>query len=177
MANNFDPMAGLSAEDMQYLSGQKKAFERQQAAHSMHSSDESRAVAAEEHRRAVMRSQGVAVPDELPSGPVPNGQAATVAPVNSLLSILHATPETGEGKNMTLAPAGEQFAPDWTLLKSRISKYDGIWTVAHYEFPAHAAYILGFFGKEGWDAPPETSKKRSFEVIVRDGRVFRTDPE
>jgi len=175
MANNFDPLEGLSPEDLQYINGQKKAFERQQAAHGMHSTDESRAAAAEQHRREVMRSQGVAVPDVLPGAP-PATQAAPAAGVPPLFSVLQATPDVGEGRNMTLAPAGEQFAPDWALLKSRISKHDGIWTVSHYEFPPHVAHILGFFGKEGWEAPSD-AKKRSFEVIVRDGRVFRTDPE
>ena len=175
MATDYDPLEGLSPEDLQYINGQKKAFERQQAAHGMHSTDESRAAAADQHRREVMRSQGVAVPDDLPGGP-PVAQAATAAGIPTLFSVLRAIPDVGEHKNMTLAPAGEQFAPTWALMKDRISKHDGIWTVAHYEFTPHVAHILGFFGKEGWEAPPD-AKKRSFEAIVRDGRVFRTDPE
>lgn len=173
MGDEFNPMGDVSAEDMAYLNGQKKAFERQQAAHGMHGTDESRASAAEQHRRDTMRAQGIEVPDELPSTPV-QGQPAAGVP--TLFSVLQATPEVGEGKNLTLAPAGEQFAPTWDLMKDRIAKHDGTWTVSHYEFPTHVAHILGFFGKDGWEAPPD-SKKRSFEVIVKNGRVFRTDPE
>jgi len=173
MKDNFNPGEGLSAEDISYINGQKQAFERQQAAHGMHGSDEPRAAAAEAHRRETMRAQGVEVPDELPVAPT--GQPVS-AGVPTLFSVLQANPEIGEGKNMTLAPAGEQFAPTWDLMKGMISQHDGIWTVSHYEFPPHVASILGFFGKEGWEAPSD-SKKRSFEVIVKNGRVFRTDPE
>lgn len=173
MSNEFDPMNGVSADDLAYIQGQKKAFERQQAAHNMHSSDGDRAAAAEAHRRDTMRAQGVEVPEDLPPTPASQPVQAAIA---GMFSVLQALPETGEGKSMTLAPANEQFAPTWDLMKKRISKYDGTWTVSHYEFPPHVAHILGFFGKEGWDAPPD-SKKKSFEVIVKDGRVFRTDPE
>jgi hypothetical protein len=174
MSNDFDPMNEVSAEDVAYLNGQKKAFERQQAAHGMHSTDESRAAAAEEHRRATMRAQGIDVPDNLPGAPAQSRPVSAGVP--ALFSVLQAVAETGDGKDMTLAPAGEQFAPDWALMKERISKHDGTWTVSHFEFPPHVAHILGFFGKDGWEAPPD-SQKGSFEVIVKNGRVFRTDPE
>lgn len=174
MSDEFDPMSGLSADDMAYINGQKKAFERQQAAHGMHGSDESRANAAEQHRRETMRAQGIEVPDDLPNTPAQSQPTSAGVPV--LFSVLQAVAETGDGRDMKLAPAGEQFAPDWALMKKRISAHDGTWTVSHYEFPPHVAHILGFFGKEGWEAPPD-AKKRSFEVIVKNGRVFRTDPE
>lgn len=172
MGDEFNPMGDVSAEDIAYLNGQKKAFERQQAAHGMHGTDESRASAAEQHRRDTMRANGVEVPDDLPSA---QGRADP-AGVPALFSVLQAVAEIGDGRDMKLAPAGEQFAPDWDLMKKRISEHDGTWTVSHFEFPPHVAHILGFFGKEGWEAPPD-AKKRSFEVIVKNGRVFRTDPE
>lgn len=174
--DEFNPMGEVSAEDMAYINGQKQAFERQQAAHGMHSSDSDRAAAAEEHRRATMRSQGIEVPDELPGGGAGTAPVPTQAGVPTLFSVLQAVAEVGDTPRNSLPAAGEQFAPDWALMKERISKHDGTWTVSHFEFPPHVAHILGFFGKDGWEAPAD-AKKRSFEVIVKDGRVFRTDPE
>ena len=172
MSNEFDPGEGLSQEDLQYINSQKDAFERQQAAHGMHGTDAGRKDAAEAHRRAVMRQQGVEPPETLPGAPA--RPVAAQGGIPTMFSVLRAAPDTGDGA--TLAPAGEQYAPDWALMKDRISKHDGTWIVEHYEFHPHVALILGFFGKEGWEAPPD-SKKKSFEVIVKNGRVFRTEPE
>lgn len=172
MPNEFDPSEGLSPEDLQYINNQKDAFERQQAAHGMHGSDGDRKTAAEAHRRAVMKQGGVEPPDQLPGSPAQPVPMSGGVP--TMFSVLRAIADTDDGK--TLAPAGEQYAPDWALMKERIAKHDGTWIVEHYEFQPHVAFILGFFGKDGWEAPPD-AKKKSFEVIVKNGRVFRTDPE
>lgn len=171
MTKEFDPMDGLSPDDMKYLADQKSAFARQQAAHGMHSTDADRASAAEAHRRSVMQANGV----EPPAGPLqsPGSQASPSAPTG-LFSVLRAVPDTsGDAR---LAPTGEKYAPDWRNLKERISSHDGTWIVSRHEFPAHVAFVLGFFGKDGWETPPD-AQKESFEVIVKNGRVFRTDPE
>jgi hypothetical protein len=173
MTKEFDPGEGLSQEDLQYINTQKDAFERQSAAHGMHSTDAGRKDAADAHRREVMKQGGVEVPATLPGAPT--APVPTHAGVPTMFSVLRAAPDTGDG-GATLAPAGEQYAPDWALMKERIAKHDGTWIVEHYEFHPQVAFILGFFGKEGWEAPKD-SKKKSFEVIVKNGRVFRTDPE
>jgi hypothetical protein len=173
MGDEFNPLGEVSAEDMAYINGQKKAFERQQAAHSMHSTDEGRANAAEEHRRATMRANGIEVPDDLPIAPA---QSPVSTGLPTMFSVLQAVSEAGDSARDMLPAAGEQYAPDWALMKERISPHDGTWTVSHFEFPPHVAHILGFFGKDGREAPPD-AKKNSFEVIVKNGRVFRTDPE
>ncbi len=69
-----------------------------------------------------------------------------------------------------------QYAPDWKLLKERIKPHDGTWLVEKHEFHGEVALVLGFFGCPDWE-PPKDSLKESFEAIVKDGRVFRTDPE
>ena len=173
MSNEFDPMDGLSPEDMEYLNRQRSAFARQQAAHGRPDGDEDRIAAAEAHRRSVMQQHGIEPPK---TGPGPVSMAAPAPAPVPLFSVLRAAPEGSEGNGVSLPPTGERFAPDWKHMKEQIAAYDGTWVVSRHEFPAHVAFVLGFFGKEGWDAPPD-AQKESFEVIVKNGRVFRTDPE
>lgn len=174
MPKQFDPSEGLSPEDLQYINSQKDAFSRQQAAHAMHGSDESRKAAAEAHRRETMRQHGVEVPEELPNAPVSSASQSPAAGLSGTFSVLRAVPEVESVGH--LPQAAHQYAPDWALMKERISGHDGIWVVSRFEFVPHVAFILGFFEKEGWESPPD-AKKESFEVIVKNGRVFRTDPE
>jgi hypothetical protein len=183
----FDPMDGLTAEDHAYLDAQKRAKARQEAAWQGHptgdADDEERRRMAEEHRRKTMADHGVSPADLLkdqPQGPaaassVPESGVAPspAAGVPTLFSVLKAGPVVTE---VELPQAHEQFAPDWAEMKKRISPHDGTWLVEKFEFHPHVAHILGFFGKEGWEAP-EDAKKEEFEVIVKGGRVFRTDPE
>jgi len=187
----FDPMEGLSPEDNEYLEAQRRAKERQEKAWQGHpiggdASDAARRAAADEHRRKTMADHGVTPADLLkgqPQGPA----AALTAPVEGVavpasiptagvpvqFSVLKAAPAVSETE---LPQAKEQFAPTWPEMKERISSYDGTWLVEKFEFHPHVALILGFFGKEGWEAPGD-AKKEEFEVIVKGGRVFRTDPE
>jgi len=166
---DFDPFQGLDEEEKAYLNGQKKAFAKQKAVHEAYNAsqmgDEERKKAAEEHMRATMAAAGF-----VPSVPQP-GRAATAAPGN--ISILVAKPET---MGHELPSTTEKFAPDWAGLKEIIAKYDGTWIVCRYEFLGNVANILGFFGKDGWQRP-EDAEKQKFEVIVKSGRVFKTDPE
>jgi hypothetical protein len=184
----FDPMDGLSTEDSAYLESQRKAKERQEGAWEGFvgetETDTSRRLAGEEHRRKTMADHGVT-----PADLVQNGQqgpaAALVDPtavagalparagVPTSFSVLRAMPAIAEKE---LPQANEQFAPDWAEMKKRIAPHDGTWIVEKYEFHPDVALILGFFGKEGW-AAPDDAKKEEFEVIVKGGRVFRTDPE
>jgi hypothetical protein len=164
---DFDPMDGLTEDDKQYLAGHKKAFERQAAARG--NLDDVRKKAAEEHMRATQEAAGV------PVTPPTNGArpAPVAAPVASgRISLMVAVPDASGG----LPPTTEKFAPDWNSMKEIIAKHNGTWTVSRHEFSAQVADILGFFGKDGWAKPVE-SEKEVFEAIVKNGRVFRTDPE
>lgn len=167
---DFDPMDGLSDEDIQYLDSHRKAFSRQSEAHA--SMDEERKRAAQEHMKSVQQlSKGSAMsPSEVVR------EKVRPSPISSralgTMSVLIAVPDPSGG----LPPTKEKYAPDWNSMKDMISKYDGIWVVSRHEFPSHVSSILGFFGKEGWPSPDD-SEKEVFEVIVRGGRVFRTDPE
>jgi len=168
---DFDPLDGLSEEDKSYLDSHKSAFQRQAAAHA---GDEARKKAADEHMRAVKIASGIS-PDALSPAPrAANGAPAAVAPQvpAGRISIMVAVPDSSGG----LPPTTEKFAPDWNTMKDKISKFNGTWVVSRHEFSSQVSDILGFFGKDGWEKP-EGSEKEVFEAIVKNGRVFRTDPE
>lgn len=172
---DFDPMDGLSEEDKQYLSGHRDAFQRQAAAHAkINGSDEDRKRAAEEHMRATQAAAGVPVTPQPANGAAPAPRpVAVVAAQPGKVSLMVAVPET---KGNDLPIAGEKFAPDWNSMKEQIAKHTGTWIVSRHEFTSQVADILGFFGKDGW-AKPTDSEKETFEAIVKNGRVFRSDPE
>jgi hypothetical protein len=167
---DYDPLEGLSEEDKSYLDSHKNAFQRQAAARA---GDEVRKKAAEEHMRGVRVAAGLS-PDAPHPAPVTNGASIHAVPSvpAGRISIMVAVPDSSGG----LPPTTEKFAPDWNTMKDKISKFNGTWVVSRHEFPGQVADILGFFGKEGWPKP-EDSEKEVFEVIVKNGRVFRTDPE
>ena len=181
MADAFNPMEGLSEEDKAWLAAREKAKARQSAAHEdvpfvgETEADAERRKAAEAHRRATMEAAGM-TPAEIAAQAAaapPGAASVAVSSIPNMFSVLKARPEGG----IKELPAGEeQYAPDWKSLKSLIAKLDGTWIVERYEFHGHVAHILGFFGKPGWEEPTD-AKKEEFEVIVKDGRVFRTDPE
>jgi hypothetical protein len=168
---DFEPLEGLSEEDKSYLDSHKNAFQRQAAARA---GDEARKKAAEEHMRSVRTAAGFP-PDAPVSAPSINGtsahHAAPLVPAGRI-SIMVAVPDANGG----LPSTTEKFAPDWNAIKDRISKFNGTWVVSRHEFSGQVADILGFFGKDGWPKP-EDSEKEVFEAIVKNGRVFRTDPE
>ena len=167
---DFDPFQGLDEEEKAYLNGQRQAFAKQKAVHeaanAAASGDEERRKAAEEHMRAVQAAAGF-----VPTVPQASAARPRVAPGS--ISILVARPEHAAHE---LPSTTEKYAPDWAALKEVIAKYDGTWVVSRYEFLGNVANILGFFGKEGW-VKPEECEKQKFEVIVKNGRVFKTDPE
>lgn len=163
-------MEGLSEEDRSYLDSHKTAFQRQAAAHA---ADEQRKKAAEEHMRSVKTAAGLDPDAPVPPSARPAPSVARPAPVAAgRISIMVAVPDSSGG----LPPTTEKFAPDWNTMKDRISKFNGTWVVSRHEFSGQVADILGFFGKDGWPKP-EDSEKEVFEAIVKNGRVFRTDPE
>lgn len=164
----FDPLDGLTEEDKSYLDAHRNAFKRQAQAHA---GDEERRKAAEEHMRATRQAAGLPADAPLPLRPPPSTVAAQ--PVQAgRISIMVANPET---KPNELPAANEKFAPDWNTMKEIIAKHDGTWVVTRHEFSSSVADILGFFGKDGWARPSDTEKEK-FEAIVKNGRVFRTDP-
>lgn len=170
--DDFDPLQGLDEEDRAYLQDHRKAFARQQAVHKQfNAGDDDRRKAAEEHLKATQVANGVA-PAQIaaPASPMP----VAVPVASGALSILIAVPEAAGAGG--LPSTTEKYAPDWTTMKDIIARYDGTWIVRRHEFPANVPNILGFFAKEGW-AAPEESEKQKFEAIVKNGRVFRTDPE
>lgn len=163
---DFDPLDGLTEDDKQYLDGHREAFQRQVKARS---SDDDRKKAAEEHMRATQLANGVT--PALPAAGVPLKPVAQPA-ASGKISLMVAVPDSSGG----LPPSTEKFAPDWNSMKDIISKYDGTWIIARHEFSVRVADILGFFRKDGWPWPND-SEKEKFEAIVKNGRVFRTDPE
>lgn len=170
-AEEFDPFDGLEEEDRAYLDGHRKAFSKQKAIHDAYNTDDdSRRKAAEAHIRATQAAAGVTPSVPTPGTPPPRA-ASSQAQVGHV-SILVAKPDSGA----QLPPTTEKYAPDWSAMKEIIAKYDGTWIVSRHEFSNSVANILGFFGKDGWEKPTESEKER-FEVIVKSGRVFRTDPE
>lgn len=163
----FDPLGGLSAEDLAYIDGHRKALSRQHAVHAVaNTTDDERKKAAEEHMRATQIAAGVTPTTAGP--PLAALRAAPSAP--GQLSIMIAIPD-----GSPLPPSTEKFAPDWASMKEIIAKFDGTWVVVRHEFPGNVANVLGFFGKDGWEKPAGSEVER-FEVIVKSGRVFRTDP-
>jgi len=175
----------LSAEDRAYLAKMKSAQERQVAAHrkigqspgmdALREVDEIRAKASEEHMR---RTRGdvtpadLVVPTNLALASTPNFEPRTN--VISTISILIA--EAVVDDVVSLPQAEDRYAPDWPSLKKAIVESEGTWKVSRYEFPALVPHILGFFGKGEWEMPKD-SIREVFEVIVKSGRVFRSDPE
>ena len=190
MPKPFDPMAEIGPQDRQYLEEQRRAKARQEAAWDgqgvpMSPEDEKRKQLSDEFRRKTMASQGMTPAEiaknfqEAPPPPAtaddvgPGGPVATAVGIPTMFVVLKARADV----EVHEAPqAEEQYAPDWKMLKGRIKDHNGTWVVEKYEFHPHVAFILGFFGKPGWD-PPENALKESFEAFVKDGRVFRTDPE
>jgi len=164
-ANDFDPMDGLSAEDIAYLEGSKRAAARQYGAHG---EDLARQKASAEHMRLTRLSLGLPAIDVASASEV---SLNTTAPSSSaVISIMIANPEEGGQRT----PHTEQYAPDWHVMKEMLTRYDGTWIVVRHEIPSQVESILGFFGKDGWDEPAN-SKQETFEVIVKKGKVFRTD--
>jgi hypothetical protein len=175
---DFDPFAGLTEEDKEYLDRQRNAFARQKRAHD---GDEERKKAAEAHLRATREAAGLppdgslAVAAAAAAVVVPGAPASAAAAIpvpSGRISVVVARPDI---KPNELPPSTEKFAPDWNTLKEMISKFDGTWIVSRHEFPVQVSTILGFFGKDGWDKPVDTVKE-TFEAIVKNGRVFRSDP-
>jgi hypothetical protein len=170
---DFDPFAGLTDEDKEYLDRQRNAFARQKRAHE---GDEERKRAAEAHLRATREAAGLSPDAPVPPPVVVPGAlasaAATIPVPSGRISVVVAKPDA---KPNELPPSTEKFAPDWNTLKEMISKFDGTWIVSRHEFPVQVSTILGFFGKDGWDKPVDTVKE-TFEAIVKNGRVFRSDP-
>lgn len=164
---DFDPLDGVSEEDKAYLDTHRNAFKRQQMAHA---ADEERRKAAEAHIRATREAAGV--PTDAPMPTRPAVTAASVQSAPGKISVMIALPEHRPNE---IPSTTEKFAPDWNSMKEIIAKFDGTWVVARHEFSTQVSEILGFFGKDGW-ARPEGSEKERFEAIVKNGRVFRTDP-
>jgi hypothetical protein len=163
----FDPLEGLTEDDKSYLDSHRNAFQRQAKAHA---GDEERRKAAEEHMRATRQAAGLPADAPLPPRPPSSVAAQPVQP--GRISIMVASSETKGGE---LKAAHDKYAPDWNSMKEIIAKHDGTWVVTRHEFSTGVADILGFFGKDGWERPAD-SEKEKFEVIVKNGRVFRTDP-
>ena len=161
---DFDPMDGLSEEDLAHIAGHKTAFERQAAAHGL--ADEARKRKSDEHRRATQLANGISPTDDAPIIASPVGNVATGA-----ISVMIAVADDSGGIPATTP----KFAPDWNAMKDIIVKYNGTWLISRHEVPSQVANILGFFGKDGWPKPAD-SEKETFEAIVKNGRVFRTDP-
>lgn len=163
---DFDPLDGLSEEDKSYLDSHKTAFQRQAVAHA---SDEARKKAADDHMRGVRMAAGLD-----PNVPAPSEKPAVgaIAVPAGQVSVMVAVPDPGGG----LPPTTEKFAPDWNSMKEIIAKFNGTWMVSRHEFACQVSDMLGFFGKDGWPRPKD-SEKETFEAIVKNGRVFRTDPE
>lgn len=68
------------------------------------------------------------------------------------------------------------YAPDWRSLKSMLT--EGFWAVEKHHVRVDSASILQFMGM---DVPTEATRDitqvDSFEVIVSNGKVFKTDAE
>lgn len=174
--NPFKTDGALSPEDRKYLEEMEKAKERQMAAARARAPyvdpmDEDRKRASEENMRRVREANG-AHPFSADLGPVPVPRP--VPTPASFVSIMKAEPFVEDG--VSLPQSKEKYAPNWPSMKQLIAKSDGVWVVRRYEFQSLVPHILGFFGKEGWDFP-DKAQKEEFEVIVKHGRVFRTDPE
>lgn len=175
------PVDGMPDEDLRYIEQHRNAFKRQMAARNSASSmsDDERRKAAQEHMRSIKAMAGDAQPSTQPSStqhPQAVHQANIPRQSLSSISILIAVPEGAGSVRMTAIQAGEKFAPDWPSMKDMISKHDGTWIVSRYEFSPDVSNILGFFKKDGWSFP-DNAEKEQFEAIVKNGRVFRTDPE
>lgn len=168
----------LRPDDRSYLDELKRAQERQQAAHAevmktIADVDAERARASEQHMNRVRAASAPVPADLVVNQPIPAPSIQAPTP-NASLSILKAKPFIDS--DIELPHSEEKFAPDWPKMKTIISKLDGVWVVKRYEFIAAVPLILGFFGKGDWEAPVD-AEKETFEVIVKGGRVFRSDPE
>lgn len=173
MGQNFDPLGDLSPEDRAYLARQRAAKERQMAAWKAGEGPEPTEeglVAVDDEGLPVAPSPAIDVSANAPGMIVPEPKP----PPRQMLAVFRAEPVEKGLKE--LPPAAKQYAPDWKELKNRLKPHDGLWMVERCDLPLDMAQILGFFGMPGWDMP-EGAKKESFEVIVKDGRVFRTDPD
>lgn len=198
--DDFDPMADLSERDLAHLRQEHRdAATRQRAAwqdRGLSLSEEDKLLREEDRlrrersnafRMKTMQDAGMTpaqIAKAMEGAPPPESDEAAVATATSgsphvatsapgLFSVLLACDQESDPST---AFRGEYFAPDWDSLKDIIKDHDGAWNVERHEFHSHVALILGFFEKPGWEKP-EDSLKESFEVIVRNGRVFRTDPE
>jgi hypothetical protein len=68
------------------------------------------------------------------------------------------------------------YAPTWKDLKKRLKGQDGVWAVECFHLVANSAEVLAFFGliEQGQTTPAPV---QSFEVMVKDSIVFRSDPD
>lgn len=170
----FDPLADLSPDDLAYLNRQKAAKARQMAAWKA-------GEGPEPDETGLLAVDDDGNPIELPEPPVPfavdQGRivapGAVPVPVPLVLQVFRASPITDSKE---LPPAHMQHAPSWDTLKDRLKPHDGAWMVKRFELAPDVTQLLGFFGMNGWEEP-QGAQRESFEVIVKGGRVFRTDPE
>jgi len=164
----------LDPGELEYLRMMKQAEERQRQAWAsnaaVETSDEARAKASADHmaRTKRMFADTVQASPELPSSPAP-----VVTAEGATLGFYKAEPY-GDVQPKPVA----RYAHDWPSMKKWIARSDGTWLVRAFAVPASAPEILKFFGKDesGMSSEPEL-EKAAFEVIVKDGRVFRSDPE
>jgi hypothetical protein len=69
------------------------------------------------------------------------------------------------------------YAPTWKQLKKYLKDKNGVWEVQHFELLHNAEDILGFFASEQGYIYPIDSLKEEFDIMVRDGMVFKSDSD
>lgn len=180
-----DYMARMAEAATRQASNNERRNQAQQAAMHLSPEDQARKDASDAFRRKNMAAAGMSPADiaqrfldqqdgigQVPMQ-APNGATMPMVAPPTVFSVLKARASVSDDE---IAQAETQYAPDWALLKDKIKDHDGTWIVEQYEFNYDVALILGFFNCPGWEDPKDC-KNQSFEAIVKNGRVFRTDPE
>jgi len=169
MADNFDFLADLSPEDQVMLKAKNAAKARQEAAwaggkapHPEKEADEAREATARQMAAAIQAGEEAV---KLAGGPVPSSaEIPQAAP--RIISVW-----TVDGA------MDKMLAPTWKQLKEDLKAQDGTWKVLHFDLDVTFDGIVGFFRPSTKIKFPDLSLKENFEVIVKDGTVFRSDSD
>lgn len=95
--------------------------------------------------------------------------SVTQAPVQILDICVWECRVSNDEKTVTI------FAPNWEVLKGKLKPFGGNWTATEHKFSNTIENILGFFTPEQYPTPKNSAKK-TFDIIVQNGKVFKGEP-
>ena len=193
MARNYEDDE-LDQEEQSWLAAKQQAAARRATAHSMAGMPSMSLKEHDELRKQQMQKQQEAAraaaitPGSLTSSDDPFNIDTNVSLPGAAVD--HVLPVTSPAAASSVPAANMATATDaifwtcrvdesltlytntWEEMKVRLVKHPGFYTATEHKFPNTPANILGFFVPHQHVFPSNTAVKQ-FEIIVKDGKVFK----